>query len=388
MDKEGFLTLLLNSYFRIREGYFFSFPEAHELQVRHVHWGESLARISAHDGETWMQEVFGQLDGTRTMQEMMTAVPPERREDCLKIVAALRRGFLVESPTPIPDDRSAAERWLPELMGTRNTARHFYRAELSAANILVLGAGTIGSRLATGLIQLGVGHVAVADGRTVTADDRQQSMAYAYAAHDAIRGEALADSLQRMAGADRASGHRFHWPDREGLHRLMEGRTMVLVAEDVFAPALYEAVNRAAIERGIAWSMIVIDGWNVYVGPTFLPGSTGCYHCLEADRRSRLVNPITYDRYLEHLVQSEAQVALAISPTFADIAAGMLASDIPNAVGNMPQRIETESSLTLNRQLHLDMRTFDASLHPLVKQPRCEVCGSQHLKQISKEVTT
>ncbi|ASS75444.1 hypothetical protein CIG75_10970 [Tumebacillus algifaecis] len=388
MDKEGFLTKLLNSYYMLRDGYFFSFPEAHEMQVRHIHWGDSLARIGAHVGETWLQEVFGEMDGTRTLQDMMSSVPDERREDCLKIAAALRRSFLIESPTPIADQRTREERWLPHLMGTRPTARFFYQEELAEANILVLGAGMIGSRLAAGLMQLGAGHVAVADGRTVTEDDHRHSMAYAFTELGEMRATALADSLNRMAGVQRASGHDWQVRDEEGLHRLMEGRTLVLVAEDAFVPALYEAVNRAALERNITWSMIMIDGWNVQIGPTFLPGRTGCFHCLESDRRSRLANPASYDQYVKHLVDTDAQAVLSISPTFADVAAGMLASDVPNLVGNMPQRIETESSLTINRQLQMDMRTFDATLHPIVKKPRCAVCGCQAEQQISEEVAT
>lgn len=389
MDKEGFRTLLLNSYYKLRDGYFFTFPESHELQVRHVHWGESLARVGAPEGESWLQDVFGELDGTRTMREIMVNVPEERHEDCLKMLAALRRSFLTESPTPIPDERSWSERWLPHLMGTRHTARHFYERELAEANILVLGAGMIGSRLATGLVQLGAGHVAVADGQAVTADDRFHSLAYAYAELGLMRAEALADSLNRIAGTERASGHVWEAQDHERLCRLIEGRTLVLVAEDAFAPGLYEQVNRAAVERGITWSMIVIDGWNVHVGPTFLPGRTGCYHCLEGDRRSRMVSPVSYDRYVEHLVQNGVQAALSISPTFADMAAGMLASDVPNIVGNMPQRIESESSLTLGRQMQMDMRTFDAALHEVIKQPRCAVCGCGAAEQqIKEEVAT
>jgi bacteriocin biosynthesis cyclodehydratase domain-containing protein len=238
------------------------------------------------------------------------------------------------------------------------------------------------------LIQLGAGHVAVADGRAVTEDDRRLSMAYAFASPGSMRAEALADSLNRMAGAKRSSGHVWQIRDREGLHHLMEGRTLALVAEDAFAPALYEAVNRAAVERNIPWSMIVIDGWNVYVGPTFLPGRTGCYHCLETDRRSRLANPLSYDRHVAHLLQSDVQEAVLASPTFADMAAGMLASDVPNLIGIMPQRIETESSLTLGRQLQMDMRTFDAALHPVFKQPRCPVCGCTAVQQTSEEVAT
>ncbi|WP_165898147.1 TOMM precursor leader peptide-binding protein [Tumebacillus sp. BK434] len=379
----------MNSYYKLREGYFFTFPERYELQVRHVHWGESLARVGAAEGETWLQDVFGELDGTRKMREIMAVVPEERQEDCLKMLAALRRSFLDESPTPIPNDGPWSARWLPKLMGTRHTTRHFYERELAEANILVLGAGMIGSRLATGLVQLGAGHVAVADGRTVTPDDRFHSMAYVDAELGAMRAEALAGRLNRLAGGERASGHVWEQQDRAGLDELIDGRTLVLVAEDAFSPALYEQVNQAALRRKITWSMIVIDGWNVHVGPTFLPGRTGCYHCLEADRRSRMANPVSYDRYVGHLVQTGMQAALSISPTFADLAAGMLASDVPNLIGNMPQRIETESGLTLGRQMQMDMRTFDAALHTVVKQPRCAVCrcGAAEGK-IKEEVAT
>jgi len=373
MTKEDFRHHLLNSYYKLREGYYFIFPQPNEMQIRMNHLGESLISVKNTDGEQWASDFFGSLDGSRTVAELIAVVPEARHEDVLRVIAALRRDFLVESKQSIPSG-DEARGWLRHLMDTRRSARFHYESSLAHAEVLVIGAGSIGSRVATGLAQLGVGRITIVDRHKVSREDRMQSPVYVQAAEGEARADALAKFLRLMNDSASVQAREIAAYDREELHSLIDGQSMVVVAEDAYRPDLYRLVNERTAELGIRWTTVLIDGWDVYVGPTFLPGATGCHHCFDTHRRREKNLRDSYDRYADYLAGDGAAPAY-VNPAFADVAAGMLVADLPNLIGNMPVMIEEESSLTLGRELHLKMRTFDASLQRVAHEPRCPVCG-------------
>lgn len=373
MNKEDFLHYLLNSYYKLREGYTFFFPLPNEMHIRMNHLGESLVSLKNTEGEMWASDFFGGLDGTKTIAELIGVVPEVRQEDVLRVIAALRRDFLVESQEKI-ESGDESKRWLRHLMDTRRSARAYYETSLADARVTVIGAGSLGSRIATGLVQLGIGEITVTDCRKVSREDRMQSPAYVQAAEGQARADALAKFLDCLSQGKNVRALELATYDRQELERLMEGQSLVVLAEDAYRPDLYQIVNEAAAKAGIRWTTVLIDGWDVYVGPTILPGATGCHACFHTHRRREKKLGASFDRYAEYLAEG-GEAPVHIHPAFADVAAGMLVSDLPNLIGQMPAMIEEESSLTLGRELHLKMRTFDASLQRVAKEPRCPVCG-------------
>lgn len=376
---EGIRSKMLNTYYRVRDGYFIAFPAPHELQIRTSHGAESLVRIAMAEGERWAESFFSALDGMRTLGELIDVVPAEHVESVLKIVAALRREHLLESESPFrPQDE--AHDWLRRLMGTRYPVRDWYEQVLQDASILVLGAGVLGSRVAGALVQMGTGTVTVADALPLSAQDLQTAPLFLGAAVGESRSEALARQLKQLGHGTVVEGVQPPpWEDATAWQQLMEGRSLVIVAEDSYRPRLLRHVNALALEMGVRWSMVLVDGWDVFVGPTFLPQQTGCLTCWEQQQRRALRLPDVQDHYVDFLAREEHTAAFLGSPQFADVAAGLLTSDIWNLLGILTQRVEDQSSLTLGRQLHMQMRSFDAKLIQLVKEPRCATCTAERI---------
>ncbi len=53
----------------------------------------------------------------------------------------------------------------------------------------------------------------------------------------------------------------------------------VIAAQDCFEPEELAALNEAALQLQVPWSLVCFDGYEGWVGPTFVPGQTACYSC-------------------------------------------------------------------------------------------------------------
>lgn len=362
----------LDKVYQLRPGYFFSFPKPHEMQIRLKSWGESLIWLRGREGEDWVSHFFSGLDGSHRLRELIQRVPREYHENVFKMLAALRPRFLIEST--LSTTTRIEKRW-QQILGVRATAMEEYQKALAEARVLIFGAGKLGSRFATSLAQWNPQQLMIVDDEKITRNDIEESPAYAFFEVGENRGEALAKTINRMAGRTLAEGVNLSYEDLQGLRERIENSTHVFVAIDRYSPALYDKVNHIALEKKVRWSFLLVDGWDLYVGPTFFPEQSGCYHCLELTKKSDMQKPASYEAFRESLIRGEKAPDLC-SPIAADLAAGFLAADAIHLFGLMPQRIEAEASLTIGRQLHVNLRTFDAYFHPMIKKPRCTVCGT------------
>ncbi|XEC96278.1 ThiF family adenylyltransferase [Paenibacillus tarimensis] len=381
---------LLRSYYRMKAGYEVV-DLGQEVQIRSKRWGEANVRLRPAADESWLFSFLCSLDGDRPLRELLEPVPEPSREECLKLVAALRREYLLETEFPSsPGSGAAAGDWSSRLFSLTMTAEHWYRSTLAGVHVLVVEAGALGSRVASGLVQLGVGSVTIADDRQVTHEDKRLSPAFAAASPGSPRSAELASYLNRISSISPEPAVIYTKPsDPASLGEAVKAADFAILASDVYSPRLAYEMNRLALQAGTRWTLILADGWDVYVGPTFLPGQTGCYRCLEDTLLSGSGTEGSFGAYREWLLETGKgeERLFTGSPAFADTAAGLLLADLPNLLGVMPQRIEDESSLTLNRQLRIDFRTFDADLEPLIKLPRCECCGQRRPDYIGSEKT-
>jgi bacteriocin biosynthesis cyclodehydratase domain-containing protein len=53
----------------------------------------------------------------------------------------------------------------------------------------------------------------------------------------------------------------------------------VIAAHDCFEPEELAALNSAALQLQLPWSLVCFDGYEGWVGPTFVPGQTACFSC-------------------------------------------------------------------------------------------------------------
>jgi bacteriocin biosynthesis cyclodehydratase domain-containing protein len=53
----------------------------------------------------------------------------------------------------------------------------------------------------------------------------------------------------------------------------------VIAAQDCFEPEELSALNNATLRLRVPWSLVCFDGYEGWVGPTFVPGQTACFSC-------------------------------------------------------------------------------------------------------------
>jgi bacteriocin biosynthesis cyclodehydratase domain-containing protein len=67
--------------------------------------------------------------------------------------------------------------------------------------------------------------------------------------------------------------------DELGWVETVKGHDWIIAAQDSFEPEELEALNKAAMQLDVPWSLVCFDGYEGWVGPTFLPGQTACFSC-------------------------------------------------------------------------------------------------------------
>jgi hypothetical protein len=66
--------------------------------------------------------------------------------------------------------------------------------------------------------------------------------------------------------------------------RALTATDWLVVAQDAFEPEELALLNSAALQLGVPWSLVCCDGYEGWVGPTFVPKQTACFNCFQ--RRS------------------------------------------------------------------------------------------------------
>jgi ribosomal protein S12 methylthiotransferase accessory factor len=146
------------------------------------------------------------------------------------------------------------------------------------------------------------------------------------------------------------------------------GELLVVVAGTCLHPGLAQ-VNDQALATGRPWLLVKPGGPEVWLGPLFRPGETGCWNCLAERLRShRAVETYLHDR--QSLAQPLVDDSAGTSAT-RQVAFGLIAGAIAGwiARGDAPE-------------LAGKIRTFDQIIwqtksHTLVRLPFCRACQDQ-----------
>jgi ribosomal protein S12 methylthiotransferase accessory factor len=145
-----------------------------------------------------------------------------------------------------------------------------------------------------------------------------------------------------------------------------EGELTVVLTDGYLRDGL-RTHNRDALTRGRPWLLAKPVGYQVWVGPLFRPGQTGCWECLA--ERMRANSPIV--AYLEERggLTGAAAVDRCQSPATLQVGRGLAANAVATwvAAGQLP-RLE-------GKMQSLDLLSGEAQTHTLVRQPSCPACG-------------
>jgi len=145
----------------------------------------------------------------------------------------------------------------------------------------------------------------------------------------------------------------------------------VVVTDEYLDPLLgkLDAAFRAADRR---WLLVKPIGAEVWAGPCFVPGETGCWQCLA----QRLDGNRMVEQYLRFRSPSDLgviRVSLAALPPSRQLAAALVAGAVAElaATGACPALEGTIVSL--------HAQTLQLAHHRLIRQPQCPGCGDPAL---------
>jgi bacteriocin biosynthesis cyclodehydratase domain-containing protein len=154
-----------------------------------------------------------------------------------------------------------------------------------------------------------------------------------------------------------------------------EGDIRVVVTDDYLRPEL-RSFNSEALGGGRPWLLVKPVGSQVWIGPLFQPGKTACWECF--NHRFRSVNPTL--SYLEQ-TQSERQgagqdpvfVATSRVRTAATLSVGwgLAANAVAGCVVHGAKSPQLEGRIQT-----IELSSYKAESHTLVKHPVCSACGN------------
>lgn len=166
----------------------------------------------------------------------------------------------------------------------------------------------------------------------------------------------------------------------ESLHvRVGETGGLGVVVTDHYLREELDAYNREALDRDRPWLLIKPVGCQVWVGPVFRPGTTGCWRCLAHRLRANL--PIV--SYLDETrgVSEVAGINRAFTPATLSAAWGLAATAVASWIAR-------DGSSPLEGKIQtLDLLTWKSQTHTLVRQLSCAACGEKpDLERASRPV--
>jgi bacteriocin biosynthesis cyclodehydratase domain-containing protein len=145
-----------------------------------------------------------------------------------------------------------------------------------------------------------------------------------------------------------------------------DGPPDVVLTESYLHSGL-EAWNAEALRGGRPWLLVKPSGQQVWVGPLFRPGTTGCWECLAQRLRANAPVPVYLQRKNG---RAGAMVnGHAATPATLQVAWGLAANAVASWVvrGELP---ELDGKLQT-----LDVPSWRLQSHTLVRLPFCPACG-------------
>ncbi len=140
-----------------------------------------------------------------------------------------------------------------------------------------------------------------------------------------------------------------------------------LVLTDDYLRADLAAINAAALQASRPWLLVRVTGRELWLGPLFQPGETGCWVCM----RQRLERNRAVHRFVAEKknLSTPPLTALGALPATQAAACQM-------AAGAAAQFLAGAASGLAGKVLSLDWATLTSQTHALVRHPHCPACGT------------
>jgi bacteriocin biosynthesis cyclodehydratase domain-containing protein len=144
----------------------------------------------------------------------------------------------------------------------------------------------------------------------------------------------------------------------------------VVFASSTVDPVELRVFNRIALRHRIPWLHAAIDGPFLLVGPTFIPGRSSCYECLETRVLMNLREAASYQAYKHALAERRVvRTAAPLTRVLEAMAGSLSAFEALNF-------LVTEANFTVGKMLAVYLPTFEFSVNEVLRLPGCSACGS------------
>jgi bacteriocin biosynthesis cyclodehydratase domain-containing protein len=323
-----------------------------------------------------LAELLALLDGTRGPVEVLgalraTVAPALGAEDLDEALAALAADGLTEDAADDarhldPDGLERYDRQLRyfgDLATADGPPRAAAQARLERATVAVLGLGGLGGMAATMLTVCGVGTIVGVDHDVVELSNLARQVLYGQDDLGRLKVDAAAGRLRQLNARSRFRGIARRLDSTASVAGAIAGADFVVAAVDWPADRISGWVNDACWAAGIPYVGMSQHPPLVRVGPTYLPGATGCLACQEAAYRRRF--PL-FDAAKAAI--SDSSPAATYAPACGLIGSLVANEAIAHITGLAPVACAGRSTV-------IDLTTLAVTHEDVPRDPDCPVCG-------------
>jgi bacteriocin biosynthesis cyclodehydratase domain-containing protein len=337
--------------------------------------GEVAGDLAVAD-TPFARELLDELRAGYPLEEVVERVParvPEAsREEVVASVSKLAEAGVIEDAagdeTLTGTEQARYDRQLryfAELMPMGAT-RADYQLRLREAHVVVLGVGGLGSWAAYGLACAGIGSLSLVDGDRLEMSNLNRQVLYSEAGCGGAKAQLAAERLLQFNPSIEVRPVQRRLECLADVEAVVDGADFVVDAADWPAYKIDGWVNQACFERAVPFTAMGQLPPLIRLGPTYVPGQTGCHDCREAAFRE------DYPLY-DELAEAKS-LAPSPAPTFGP-ACGIIGAHAAMEAVHYLSGICTPS--TLGRAVTIDLRTLAVSAEDVPKRPDCPVCAAR-----------
>lgn len=321
--------------------------------------------------------VLQRLDGQATIRQLTEAVqgdvPNSQPEMVLAVLSYLhKQGMLIDGaarpPAGLADD--ALARWNRNLSffsgferGERT--RYDHQFALQEATVALIGLGGTGSWAAYSLAMAGVGRIVGVDGDRVAESNLNRQILYRPQDVGKAKTEVASETLAALA-PDMAFVGLDRWlRDEDDVEEVIEGSDIVLLAADQPLGLITRWANGACFALRIPLLELGMAAHRGMIGPLHVPGLTGCWECVQAQKRRE---SWYYDEVFGALARQPVPAPPSLAPMCALVGSLAAYEAIKYLTG-------FARPSTLGRELAIHTLTMRIEGHVVKQRRDCPVCG-------------
>ena len=342
MNKEELLTLRpkLKQYLAI-------IPMGDDLVLQlRSNWSDELYRLTGNTVKVF-SNVLDVMDGKRTTGEILGIIPKDQEDVVLRMIDDLSRNQILELLDESYTEPDEMDQELASFLyhfGGHKQVYEYYRM-LKGTSLTVFHLGSPDCKLKELLSQLPL--------------------------------KTLNNFIVRMPG-DGADG--FDPVDLvispEEIPGVIEQTNLAAVVYEFANPALMRKFNLAFNTAKLTWTSCgFVNGYESVIGPTIVPGETGCYECYKLRRES---NEKFYDELLFFERTNDLPGIGFTLKSLKDARSYFFFIELLRIITHFVPPVSMGSECVFN------FFSLSSVQHPFLKLPRCKVCSTVNDKPVAR----